>query len=277
MANHEVTATRFYYQRKDRVPVTTVCIKEIEVIKDYPTVAGTKFYSSDLFYAWASTTCGQKDQCSKSTGRQISEHRANTIVGWFAAVGYDLGKYFDTPKYTKRKDMQLLEPEELSDLEKRIFAETKPEPQAAPAPVPAPTLAEVYNNPELTFVGPEPGNTGGYGTTPYDGKKDEPKESAPAYEPAPASEQIPIPPAPVQAPEPIPVATQAPEQVPISPAAPDSVKIINVAAFFKQADLESEPKTPKRSRRDSHSIGEGHTIGPVLDRDDDYYAGDHGA
>lgn len=244
----KIGKAKFYYDPyvdyQNDLRIKTVCAKEISIATE------------GNYYAYGSTVYSLGDRYRQSVGKNISETRADTVLVLLAKVGNDAELYDKESKSLESKThkgkkgktffelhrhhMKLLSAGEFSDLEKRLLpfqdlpeskpAELAPEPAPTPS-TPAPsTPAEVYDNPGLTFVGPGPGSTGGCGTTPYKGKKDEPKESIPA------PESIPIPPAPAQ---------PAPEQTPIPPAAPGSAKAIDLASFFNyEGEKPKESPTP---------------------------------
>jgi hypothetical protein len=266
--NDDCKVTRY---REKFIGKATIIIKEFRTDEE-----------SAALYAWGIAICGPRETFDENEGTRRANGRADWVIDRFERRKCKCDFSVYQKRYGHKYNRKLLKENQLSPSEKDQFgsldeivaAEEKAEVTGSELPLenrvepaPASTPAEVYNNPELTFVGPGPGSTGGCDTTPYNGKKDEPKESAPAYEPAPTPEPILIPPAPVQASEP----------TPLPPAAPSFAGIIDLAAFFEQADLESKPKrTSKKSRRDSYSIGEGHTIGAPI-YDNDYFPGDHRA
>jgi hypothetical protein len=242
---------------------------------------------SAALYAWGIAICGPREKFDENEGTRRANGRADWVINRYEKWGCDFSDYQKRYSYKynrkllKENQLSLSEKDQFDSLDEIVATAEKAETTGSESllekkvdePAPASTPAEVYNNPELTFVGPGPGDTGGCDATPYNGKKDEPKESAPAYEqPAPAPEPIPIPPAPVQAPEP----------TPLPPVAPGSARIINLADFFDTANfgdksieevagIEPRDQPKKRLPRvDCHTV--------IMDHNpDDYFSGDRGA
>jgi hypothetical protein len=231
---------------------------------------------SAILYAWGIAICGPRETFDENEGVKRANGRADWVIERYKRRKYDFSVY--QKRYNYKHNRKLLKENQLSPSEKDQFdsldeivataekaeatgSESPLEKRVEPAPAepaPASTPAEVYNNPGLTFVGLGPGDTGGCGTTPYDGKKDEPKESTPA-----------------------------PEPTPLPPAAPGSAGITDLAAFFafgesvekaaelpSKKDYERAPDPNPRKKRlppvDCHTV--------IMDHNpDDYFSGDRGA
>ncbi len=102
-----------FYDRKGRMRIKMVCLQEATI-------------QGDILYARGSTVCSRQEDFSEDAGMAIAKQRAEKVLEWFNEVNNVPESLRALDKYCRNTaHMQLLTPNQLTDLEQRLFAEQK--------------------------------------------------------------------------------------------------------------------------------------------------------